>query len=484
MTIPTRPTTERTAESGSPPEPEPWLLPLLKRLHFYAGLFIGPFILIAALSGAAYALTPQLEKILYAEQLNARSDGPPLPLAEQIAAAHRYAGTGTEAASLAAVRPAPEPGATTRVMYHDPGLGPSEHRAVFVDPGTGEVLGDLTVYGTSGALPLRNWIDQLHRGLHLGDAGRLYSELAASWLWVIALSGLGLWAAAWIRGHRRGLLRPNRRAPGRWRTVSLHASLGFWLVLGALALSATGITWSQYGGANVSLLREQLGWQTPALSTSLTEEDGAAGETSGDHAHHTHQAGPAPTTQPGEGPNPATFDAVLSAGRDVNIDTGEVEIRPPAEAGSAWVVQEIQRSWPTQVDSVAIDGRTLDVTDRTDFAEFPLAAKLSRWGIDLHMGSMFGLANQLVLLVLGLGIATLVVLGYRMWWQRRPGFTLTDPARVLGRVPWAARIVLALLAVGIGVLLPLWGWSLLAFLAFDALVAVLGRRRAGRRPAA
>lgn len=483
MTIPTRPVTERAAESGSPPVPEPWLLPLLKRLHFYAGLFIGPFILIAALSGAAYALTPQLEKVLYAEQLNARSDGPPLPLAEQITAAHRYAGPGAES-SLAAVRPAPEPGATTRVMYHDPELGPSEHRAVFVDPCSGEVLGDLTVYGTSGALPLRNWIDQLHRGLHLGDAGRLYSELAASWLWVIALSGLGLWTAAWVRGHRRGLLRPNRRAPGRWRTVSLHASLGFWLVLGALALSATGITWSQYGGANVSLLREQLGWQTPTLSTSLSEDDGAGDEASGDHAHHTHQAEPAPTASPGEGPNPATFDAVLSAGRDVNIDTGEVEIRPPAEPGSAWVVQEIQRSWPTQVDSVAIDGRTLEVTDRTDFAEFPLAAKLSRWGIDLHMGSMFGLANQLVLLVLGLGIATLVVLGYRMWWQRRPGFTLSDPARVLARVPWTARIGLALLAAGIGVLLPLWGWSLLAFLALDALVAVLGRRRAGRRPVA
>ncbi|MBL0888735.1 PepSY domain-containing protein [Myceligenerans sp. I2] len=77
-------------------------------------------------------------------------------------------------------------------MLTVPGLGPGEARAVFVDPGTGEVRGDLTVYGTSGALPLRTWVDQLHRNLHLGDPGRLYSELAASWLGIVALAGLGL----------------------------------------------------------------------------------------------------------------------------------------------------------------------------------------------------------------------------------------------------------------------------------------------------
>lgn len=35
-----------------------WFGPLLLRLHFYAGILVGPFILIAAISGALYALTP------------------------------------------------------------------------------------------------------------------------------------------------------------------------------------------------------------------------------------------------------------------------------------------------------------------------------------------------------------------------------------------------------------------------------------------
>ncbi|WP_373689302.1 PepSY domain-containing protein [Rothia santali] len=74
-------------------------------------------------------------------------------------------------------------------MFVDPATAePSTSEAVFVDPVTGEIRGDLAVYGTSGSLPLRTWID----GLHLGDTGRLYSELAASWLWVVALGGLVL----------------------------------------------------------------------------------------------------------------------------------------------------------------------------------------------------------------------------------------------------------------------------------------------------
>ena len=38
---------------------------LIMRLHFYAGVFVGPFLIIAALSGALYALTPALEEGIY-----------------------------------------------------------------------------------------------------------------------------------------------------------------------------------------------------------------------------------------------------------------------------------------------------------------------------------------------------------------------------------------------------------------------------------
>uniref|UniRef100_UPI00358DA1BD PepSY-associated TM helix domain-containing protein n=1 Tax=Brachybacterium paraconglomeratum TaxID=173362 RepID=UPI00358DA1BD len=48
-----------------------WLGPLLLRLHFYAAILVGPFLLVSAASGALYALRPQLEKVIYAHELNA-----------------------------------------------------------------------------------------------------------------------------------------------------------------------------------------------------------------------------------------------------------------------------------------------------------------------------------------------------------------------------------------------------------------------------
>ena len=62
-------------------------LNLLRRLHFYIGLFIGPFIFVAALTGTLYVATPQLENWLYHDALHGLADGTPQPLSAQIAVA-------------------------------------------------------------------------------------------------------------------------------------------------------------------------------------------------------------------------------------------------------------------------------------------------------------------------------------------------------------------------------------------------------------
>lgn len=443
------------------------------RLHFYAGILVGPFILVAALSGALYALTPTLEQVVYARELHAPATDDPLTLAAQIEVAEQHAG---DEATLSAVRPAPEAGDTTRIMFAQEGLGASESRAVFVDPGTGEIRGDLTVYGTSGALPLRTWISNLHRNLQLGEAGRFYSELAASWLGIVVLAGLALWIIR-IRTARakRDLMRPNPKHTGYRRAFGWHASAGVWVVLGALFLSATGITWSQFAGANVSNLRASLDWGTPQLTTALDGANAPVDEHAGHHGTVSAPTGAA---------NPATFDAVLAIAQRTNVNTGLVEITPPAAPGSAWVVRGIKTSYPTEVDSVAIDGTTMQVVDRVDFAEFSLPAKLARWGVDLHMGVMFGLANQIVLFVIAVAIAGMVVLGYVMWGKRRPPrstrrFGGAPPAPGLLRdAPWWGLAVVAAVGTAVGLWLPLVGWTLVGFVLVDVVAGLVSRRSA------
>lgn len=464
LPAPARPTPAgRPASTAGLPS---WAHLLINRLHFHIGLLVGPFLFVAALSGVLYALTPQIEDMVYRDALHAPSRGDSRPLAEQVEAALAVVGP---QATVNAVRPAPEPGTTTRVMFSGPGMGPSEHRAIFIDPVTAQVRGDLGVYGTSGVLPVRAWLDLLHRELHLGEAGRLYSELAASWLWVAALGGLLLWAA-----RRRHAAR--QEAAGglrRW-----HATLGVWALLGLMFFSATGLTWSQYAGGNIGVLRKQFGWGTPGVSTAL------AGDAPTMHDEHAHHHGHGAAMSRDGRIDPALFDQVLASARAEGIRAGKVEIRPPTRADQAWTVTEIDRSWPTQVDAVAVDPRSLAITDRIRFEDFPLAAKLTRWGIDAHMGALFGLPNQLVLVGFGSALLVMVAWGYMMWWRRRPAPAAPRLVEALRRVPPRPLAGLAAGAVLLGTFLPLMGVTLLGFLLVDAALAWRHRQARARRATA
>ncbi|WP_188186669.1 PepSY-associated TM helix domain-containing protein [Nonomuraea sp. SYSU D8015] len=454
--------TEQT-RPPSPERPASWaaLRPLVLRLHFYAGVLIAPFLLVAATTGLLYAASFQIEQVIYQHELTAPAGRTALPLSRQIEAARAAQPAGT----VMAVRPAAEPGQTTRVLMDQPGLPESTQLAVFVDPHTGQVRGTLESYGSSGALPVRAWISHLHRHLHLGEPGRVYSELAASWLWVVALGGLALWITR-RRRNRRHLVMPDRAARGPRRTLSWHGSVGLWAVLGLLFLSATGLTWSKYAGENVDELRSALAWTTPSITTS-----------GGDHAAHTGAGGHhAATADVG-------VDRVAQAAAGKGL-SGPLEIVWPGEPGEPYLVKEIDKTAPTRLDQVAVDAATGQVTAELRFADYPLAAKLTRWGIDGHMGLLFGLANQVLLAALAVGLITLIVLGYRMWWRRRPtrGFGKPYPPGRWRQVHWALLAPLGLLAIAVGVFLPLMGISLAAFLLIDALLAYLRQRRPAVRP--
>ena len=418
------------------------LRPLLLRLHFYAGVFIGPFLLVAAVTGLAYVWTPQLEQAVYDHELHVPAAPGVLPLDQQAAVAEAAVPDGT----VTGIRPGPTATDSTQVIFDRPGLEPSYHHTVFVDPHTGTIRGQLETYGSGQAMPVRGWVDTLHRSLHLGDFGRWYSELAASWLWVVVLAGLALWI-----GNRRR----KRGSSGRQRLLSWHRTTGLVIAAGLLALSATGLTWSEHAGENISELRSQLDWTTPSVSTAL--------------------------------PGTAAGDVGLDAVRAATLQAGlsdPVEIRPPSAPGKAYVVAQVGRDWPTKADSMAVDPATGRITDTLPFDDYSLAAKLARWGIDAHMGLLFGVANQILLTLLAVGLIAVVGWGYRMWWLRRPTRGDARVGRPPARGAWRripGRVLAPVLVVTavVGYYLPVFGLSLLAFLVVDVIV---GARRQEVKP--
>ena len=76
-----------------------------------------------------------------------------------------------------------------------------------------------------------------------------------------------------------------------------------------------------------------------------------------------------------------------------------------------------------------MDPTTGAVTDRSDFAGWPLLARLRSLGIQTHMGILFGPVNQIPLAALALCLLCVIVWGYRMWWQRPPPAPAARTAR-------------------------------------------------------
>ncbi|WP_052280888.1 PepSY-associated TM helix domain-containing protein [Nocardia vulneris] len=439
-----------------PPQPTAWARwrPVLLRLHFYGGVLVGPFILIAAVTGLLYTFTPQLDGIVFRHEVTVDGYAPQTrSLADQIAAAR----TVYPDAPITSVKPPTVASETTQIAFATTDVAPDYTRTVFVNPYTAQVQGTLTTYGQW--LPIRAWFDEMHRTLHLGALGRYYSEIAASWLWVIALGGLAMWIAQTRRRGVRRLVVPDRRGTrtgSRGRTLNWHGAVGVWIVIGLLGLSVTGLTWSRFTGEHVETLRSQLSWTTPSVSTALPE-----------------------TTTDAPLDPAASADTVLRSALDAGLQP-PLWLKPPTATGTAWQVYERKRDFPTRFDAVAVNGRSGAIVDESRFAEWPLIAKLTNWAIDAHMGLLFGLANQIALALLVVCLITVIVRGYLMWWKRRPtrGGWPNAPRRgaLAGLHPAEAVVAVAVLA-GIGWCAPLFGMTLGVFVLGDVVAGELVRRR-------
>lgn len=458
------------------------------RIHFIAGIFIAPLILVAALSGFFYALAPTIEQSVYKDEIIATSGKPAQPVSEQIAAAREvYPDLTIKGIQIPEDTKQGEVATkTTRVLFNDDAFESTSYtHAVFVDPGDLSIKGDLVQYGSSSALPLRTWLSNGHRSLWLGDPGRIYSETAASWLGPLALTGVGLW----LINRRRLSVQSSSRKPTRGTrrfATNRHSLIGMIAAPGLVFLCISGLTWSLFAGENIAAVRTQLDWMPPKPSTSLSVSTDAipASQPADPHAEHKgHGSGQdMHANQGGMDPQPS-FDSqaqkVLHTARHDGELTGTLELAPPADANSAWVASEIRQPFKMHNDAVSIDGNTGEITDRTPFTSWPITAQLTAWIIQLHMGTLFGLVSQIALALLAAAIFVLVIYGYIMWFKRGRGARAGSlPAPIAwSALPLWARIAIPVALLAYCFLAPLFAASLIAFAIIDVIWRLVASRR-------
>jgi len=429
------------------------------RWHFYAGIFCIPFVIVLAISGAVYLFRGEIEAWNERAYDTLRSTGGRAPVSAQVSAAlAAFSGSRFESYELPAAA-----GRAARVILRDGG----QSRRVYVDPESLSLLGSVMEQDR-----FMKQVFRLHGELLMGNRGSNLVELAASWTIVMVLTGLVLW---WPRQGRglAGVVWPRLHGGRRLFCRDMHAVTGVWVSVFTLILLFSGLPWAKFWGDYFKAARRLTG--TAVVRQDWSNDGGrdapgnmergtGGGAAGGDHAGHGgggRRAAAAELTPA----DLAAADVVAATVGPLRLEAPVVLARAPGGEGR-WTAKSTTANRPRRVDLV-VDGTSGEVISRSDFASKHPIDQVVAVGIAFHEGRLFGWPNQLLLLLTTGGLVLVCVSAIWLWLRRR------DPGKLGAPPPGisAQRSVPLLVAViALGVLLPLFGVSLVVVLLLERLV--------------
>lgn len=429
------------------------------RWHFYAGLYVVPFLLMLALTGAF-----MMAYDYYGNELGYAPDvavaGPALPPSQIASAALASVPDGTVATYIT-------PASPTRPAYVEIAKG-AAFIAVAVNPYTAEVL-----VSNDETQTWRNWAERVHGTLLIGTLGDRLIEAAASLSILLIVTGLYLW---WPRGG--GLLAalvPDLKAKGRGLWRELHKATGIWISAILLIFMLSGLAWTGIWGD--LYVKPWSGfpankWDNVPLS-DLTHKD--LNHTALHEVPWTLEAQHLPASGSDAGTpavaQPVVLDTVVQwAG--ANGFQGQYKIALPGSDTGVYSVSIDGRNGdgftPSDDRFVHIDRYTGNILADVPYAAYPLLGKAMAWGIGLRKGEAGPLNFWFNAAYLAL-VVFLCVSGIVMWWKRRPAGAsrLAAPPLPADLPMWKGAVLVALAT---SLAFPMAGVALLIVLAVDLIV--------------
>jgi uncharacterized iron-regulated membrane protein len=424
------------------------------RWHFYAGLFVVPFLLMLALTGTYMMLYSKLSNEMgWVPQVS--TSGTALSVSTQAKAALAAVPGGSLATYVA-------PEATDRPAFFEISKD-GNYFHVAVDPYTGKVLESHDSATTSRALA-----EKIHGTFLLGTFGDRLIEVAASLSIIMTVTGVVLW---WPRGSGffRALV-PQSGLSGRAMWRELHKTGGIWISLFLILFIVSGLAWTGIWGD--SYVKP---WSSFPASKwdNVPLSDVSHASLNHDILHEvpwTLEATPLPASGSNAGTPavaaPVVLDTVVQWAT-TNGFHNQFKVGIPGDEKGVFTVSYDGRNEDTVTPSsdrfVHIDRYTGNVLADVRFADYPFVGKLMAWGISLHKGNA-GLWN----LIFNLAYMTLVVFacvsGIVMWWKRRPVGQLGSP-----KYPRDYKVPAGVLGLGavLAVLFPLGGLAIVFFAIID-----------------
>ncbi|MFT6022440.1 MAG: putative iron-regulated membrane protein [Ascidiaceihabitans sp.] len=428
------------------------------RWHFYAGLFVIPFLSILAITGASMLWIAWIDgrdgerTLVIPQEIVA-------PVSQQAAAAIAAIPNGTLKQYVA---PRTHDVAALFRVDHD-----GDATMIAVDPYTAQVVE--TFPRRSGWY---DFVDNIHSNLMLGVTGDRLLETAASLTLVLIATGLYLW---WPRGTGwRGALVP-RFGRGRAVWKSLHGVVGIWLSFFLVFFLVSGLAWSGVWGEKMIQAWNQFPaekWDNVPLSDDI-------------HASMNHDRREAPwaleqTPMPASGGDTGsagvvdgavTLDTVDTLAREIGFDA-RYQLNVPQSGTGVWTLSRDSMNTdstdPMSDRTVHVDQFTGKILADVRFKDYSLAGKAMAVGIALHMGTL-GFWSVIANSIVCLSVLFLCVSSIVLWWKRRPinAGRLSAPPMPKELPLWQGAVLVGL---AVSMAFPMAGFALLFVLAIDVLI--------------
>ncbi len=437
------------------------------RWHFFAGLMVIPFAIVLSLTGAIYLFKAQYENYVDSSLANTsvKSLGDRKFLSyEEIIVRFN----------------AQVPKAIFKKLFLS-NANPSlfklevdvegESYVYWLDRSSGEIL-----HGVNANDRLMNFSKTLHGELLSGSIGSIIVEFMAVWMIVLILTGMYLWVsnqsskASIVTKLKAVFLVSVAKNNKRETWKRLHGVLGIWIGLLVLLLLISGLPWTQVWGGAFKEVQKVMGWDGPGQEwfVSLKSKPGVAAKSIEDGldlwsvSSSDQSQVVLKSNLNHSGLSEITIDQVINKVDSLNL-RDPIWVLPPKGDDGVWSVRSMTQYRPDR-KTYHFDKWTGEEIMKIEFADYHPVKRVASYGIALHEGALFGVANQLLGLITAISIIFLSVSGIFIWWIRRPKGTFAAPKnssqKKLG-YGWCASIMI------LSLVLPLFGLSVLCLIAYE-----------------
>lgn len=365
-----------------------------RKIHLWLAAPFGLIITIICFTGALLVFEDQVTQLTNRHLYYVESPGSqPLPVGTLV---EKVESQLTKGATITGVTIYPQPDRSYQVNLSAP-----KGAAVYIDPYTGEVLGQ------SQRTPFFRTVFMLHRWLldsQPADGGIFWGKritgISTLLFVIILLSGIVIW---WPRS-RKGLKNGIQIALRKGKTCfwhDLHAAGGIYVLLLVLVMALTGLTWS-------------FDWYKNAFYTLFGVETTAPAK------------GPAHKEKSPQGPQPGTtteatapvtpfacWQQVYDQVAAKNPDRLKIEITDGTASVSNNRYGNIRGT-----DRYTFDPQSGQITGASLYKDTGNSGKIRGWIYSVHTGAWGGNLTRIIWFLAALLGATLPLTGYYLWIKR------------------------------------------------------------------